>query len=175
MPFIVAWAVWVTSAVFSLNAWMSLGPRFTPDKADAMETRIVAGTDRKIELLAKSITDGIGELKLELAAIPKESPPKWWEAYVREQLLDLNTRVKNWRKQMPTSPNNTTVVRKDSTLRLWLYVVAASLTVLAPQLETVQAGWQAWTTLAVQTVLAGVVAARSYLDQTPSRIEPKQP
>lgn len=94
MPAFLAWMGWVTANIYYQKSWMSLGPRFTPSHAEALETRIVANNDRKLELLARTITEKLDQINVTLAALPKEIPPRWWENYVREQLNDHETRIK---------------------------------------------------------------------------------
>ena len=93
-PFAIGWGVWVTTNIFEYRAWSDLGPRFTPANAEAMELRLTAGTDRKIEILASVIRKDLDEIKTRISELPKESPPKWWEDFVRERILEHGERIK---------------------------------------------------------------------------------
>ena len=63
------------------------------------------------------------------------------------------------------------MTRNQSTARLWLYVAAAVLTIAATDIENMAtATTHQWVTLAVKAVLAGVIAARAYIDQSPTQI-----
>lgn len=59
----------------------------------------------------------------------------------------------------------------QSTARLILYVAAAVLAVLATDIDAMaEAGAHQWLTLAIKAALAGVIAARAYIDKSPAEI-----
>ena len=89
----IAWGSWVTANIMKLEAQASLGPRFTAEHGVAMETRITAQTDQKLSVLAKVISEDLAVIRLAVQGLPKETPPKWWEDYVREKLRDIEIRV----------------------------------------------------------------------------------
>jgi hypothetical protein len=93
-PFGMAFAVWVTSNIFRMQAWMAEGPRYTQTHANTLETRLTAATDAKLATLAGSLKDDLTAIKLSLSDLPKTTPPKWWEDWVRENIKDHDDRLK---------------------------------------------------------------------------------
>ncbi len=69
---------------------------------------------------------------------------------------------------------------KQSTTRLVLYVVLATLTALLPDLETIRHAitngqvivWIDWLIILIKSIISGGIVARAYIDQTPTKIEP---
>lgn len=104
LPFGIGWGVWVTGEVYKAQAWMSLGPRFTPAHASEMEIRTRAETDRKIEALARTIAADISDIKLSISKLPTEVPPKWWEDYVRENFASHDRRIRELEGAKKSTP-----------------------------------------------------------------------
>ena len=62
---------------------------------------------------------------------------------------------------------------KDSTIRLALYVAISAITSTLTGLERMQtADWKEIVTIGLQTLLAAMVTARAYIDQTPNQVKP---
>lgn len=63
--------------------------------------------------------------------------------------------------------------RKDSNIRLALYVVIAMATAASTGIERLDlADQKAVFGYVLQIVLAGLITARAYIDQTPNQIQP---
>jgi hypothetical protein len=66
-----------------------------------------------------------------------------------------------------------TVTRKDSNVRLSLYVAIAMATAASTGLGTLDlADPKAVFGFALQIILSGLITARAYIDQTPNQIQP---
>lgn len=67
------------------------------------------------------------------------------------------------------------MTQNQSTTRLTLYVAAAVLTSLLPDIQTLTEPItaQTWAGIAIKALLAGVVTARAYIDKSPSEITNK--
>lgn len=66
------------------------------------------------------------------------------------------------------------MTRNQSTARLTLYVAAAVLTSLLPDIQSLgeAVSPREWAAIAIKSILAGVVTARAYIDKSPSQITP---
>jgi branched-subunit amino acid transport protein len=62
----------------------------------------------------------------------------------------------------------------QSTIRLTLYVAAAVLTALLPDIQTLGdvVTSREWASIAIKSLLAGIVTARAYIDKSPAEIAP---
>lgn len=68
---------------------------------------------------------------------------------------------------------NTQPTKKDSNVRLALYVVIAMATAASTGLNTLEtADAKGIVAFALQVILAGLITARAYIDQTPNNVQP---
>ena len=94
VPLILPWMVWVTSHVYRTKNWMDQGPRYTQVHANTLEMRMTALVDSKLAVLSSQIKDDLATIKLQLAKMPEQLPPKWWEDWVRERVKEHDERIK---------------------------------------------------------------------------------
>jgi hypothetical protein len=94
MPLFAFWATWVTSNIWRIQTWMSQGPRYTQTNATILEAQITSQTDAKLSTLNSQVMTELNNIKMSLAKLPEQLPPKWWEDWVRERVKEHDERIK---------------------------------------------------------------------------------
>jgi hypothetical protein len=104
-PLFLTWmagfTIWVAASLFELKAQANVGRRFTGEMADSMAMQLNATVDSKLNMLAGTIAKDITDIRIALQAMPKETPPKWWEDYVRENIKAHDERLKRLEGRSP--------------------------------------------------------------------------